>query len=288
MSDVGIVYSVTTNLGDEVQQVALIETLASLGVEPAFEVNRDTLRPQGPAWPREGRLIISGWLAERRETLERIAPSLAASYARDRSAGLTYFDPADLDASNMKVLYIGAHFNPELVEDIAATPHLRDHLRRHAPIGARDLDTVRRLAGLGVPAWFSGCLTLQLSRPNVARTEDELLVDAEGDGPHVTQEVDEPMVDESSRVTRRRAAARERIDLFAKVRCVTTNRLHAALPCLALGTDVRYADPEWVRACDRFTGLHDLSTARVSHLRNEQLRTLRTFLGLSHSPARDV
>lgn len=280
VTELGIVYSVTTNLGDEIQQVALIDALTSLGATPTFEVNRDTLRPQGPMWPHNGRLIVSGWLAERRETLARIAPSLAAAYVRDTPIGLTYFDATHVDATDVQVMYIGAHFNPELIADIGTNAKLRSHLIRCAPIGARDLDTVRRLGSLGIPAWFSGCLTLQLRRPHPPRSIGTLLVDAEGEGMRVSQEVSEPMADEPSRVLRRRALARERINLFASAQRVITNRLHAALPCIALGTEVQYADPGWVRACDRFTGLIDLTPSRVDHLRDAQVRALRQFLDL--------
>ena len=46
-----------------------------------------------------------------------------------------------------------------------------EFLRRHEPIGARDLDTLAELQSAGVASYFSGCLTLTLpmTPPSVKR-----------------------------------------------------------------------------------------------------------------------
>ncbi len=49
--------------------------------------------------------------------------------------------------------------------------------RRHQPIGCRSQETVRAFRDIGVDAYFSGCLTLTLKRPDVDRSDRICAVD---------------------------------------------------------------------------------------------------------------
>ena len=60
----------------------------------------------------------------------------------------------------MLPIYMALHIaQPDILSDAAI-----EHLRRFAPIGCRDLNTVRLLRNAGVPAFFNGCVTLTLDR----------------------------------------------------------------------------------------------------------------------------
>jgi hypothetical protein len=149
-------------------------------------------------------------------------------------------------------------------ERIRLNRPLQKWLRAHGPVGARDLDTLDFLQSLDIDAWFSGCVTLTMARPEVVRDEN-LVVFAD-----VPQSASIPNVLGSGRpivqtahydheirgAEMRFAAAQKLIDLYARARCVVTTRLHCALPCLAMGTPVLLLDGP--NDPYRFNGLRDL------------------------------
>lgn len=58
-------------------------------------------------------------------------------------------------------LFVSFHLRPALCESFF-TPQAIAYLKRHAPIGCRDRETVEAMARHGVPAEFTSCLTLTL------------------------------------------------------------------------------------------------------------------------------
>ena len=152
-------------------------------------------------------------------------------------------------------LLISMHFVPAGVSHLrrwATSPIDRmlsgpgaDYLRRWGPVGARDPGTLEQLEARGIPAWHSGCLTLTLSRPNVAPSGDIVASDlspaalahlrrtAPGEIVVVTHLGGEAL-DQAAQ----EAAAEALLARYAAAAAVVTTRIHAALPCLALGTPV--------------------------------------------------
>jgi hypothetical protein len=76
---------------------------------------------------------------------------------------------------NLEPIFISFHIkDPKLL-----TTEAIEYLRRYGPIGCRDWSTVYLLTGLGVPAFFSGCLSVTLDAafeplPHWSATTDQL------------------------------------------------------------------------------------------------------------------
>jgi hypothetical protein len=138
-----------------------------------------------------------------------------------------------------------------------------EYLRGHEPIGARDLDTFRRLRTAGLRAYFSGCLTLTLrtSQP-IPKDGKVYAVDVSDEVfAFLTRQSDVPItrlthVDSETVGDARFDKARLLLHKYAAARAVVTGGLHCALPCLALGTPVLFV--ETAPDSYRFEGLRDL------------------------------
>jgi len=126
------------NLGDYVQSLAARQYLPRVDCL----LNRDRLDTyDGP----EAKIILNGWFSHRPETWvpsPRLQP-LFVSFHVDHSAASRILNPAGVE-----------------------------YLRKHAPIGCRDRQTVECLVRHSIEASFTGCLTLTLSDfriPNPSR-----------------------------------------------------------------------------------------------------------------------
>lgn len=192
----------TENLGDDIQRIALEELLPRVDLR----INRDNLKPVEELHA-EDKLIVNGWF----------------------SSGRHRVWPIRTEAS---VLYIGFHANDLKV--VPGNPVL--------PIGCRDSWTYSLCRRKNIPAWMSWCATLTLHRPEPVERNGIYFVDLpEKNLVSIPPEI----IDQGKRIshfvkegTDRDIEARKRIELYSKAKLVVTNRLHAALPCIALGTPV--------------------------------------------------
>lgn len=64
-------------------------------------------------------------------------------------------------SSDIIPLFISFHITPDASEKMLDTNGV-EYLKKYAPIGCRDVETKDRLIEKGIPAYFSGCLTLTL------------------------------------------------------------------------------------------------------------------------------
>lgn len=73
-------------------------------------------------------------------------------------------------------LFVAMHINYS-VENIMLADNSISYLKKHAPIGCRDVHTCEILRNAGVDAYFSGCLTLTLGQtyPRKKECSDEIL-----------------------------------------------------------------------------------------------------------------
>lgn len=181
-------------------------------------------------------------------------------------------------SSAIAPLFISLHLTQTFHATVFAPENI-DYLLEHAPIGARDLYTLDALRSHGVPAYFSGCLTLTLPAAPASRGDVVYLVDVgERSATHIRSHT-RARVEE---VTHGRAVlpllkpehriqyAEYSLERYRHARCVVTTRLHAALPCLAFGTPVLLLSSEtkgWPNA--RFSGLLD----HLWHGSEEELRS---------------
>ena len=126
----------------------------------------------------------------------------------------------------------------------------RDYLKKHAPIGCRDLNTVAKLKAAGIEAFFTGCITLFMGRQFDPVPESErkgvLFVDV----PEcvIEKQVPEHIREQSTVLTNyttpemindpiaRMARMAEICDKLRHAKLVVTRRLHTLLPCVGFNT----------------------------------------------------
>ena len=125
-----------------------------------------------------------------------------------------------------------------------------EYLKNFQPIGARDIETKKRLENNGIQAYFSGCMTLTLNRfENVEKKDKICLVDVPENIIEKVKQSTESKVEilthwldpeESSKkeFAKRMEDVESILKKYQEARLVITNRLHVALPCIALGTPV--------------------------------------------------
>jgi hypothetical protein len=180
----------------------------------------------------------------------------------------------------LRPLFISFHVNrPGVLSERGVA-----YLRAHAPIGCRDWGTVRRLLELGVPAFFSGCLT----------TTVDLLFEAEPPRPDTNaplalvdlpRDAEPPHAGPTTRLSHadlviREAALPANIDRAVRrlesyrrnFSGVVTSRLHCYLPARALGVDATFRprDERDIRF-EGLVGIDDASFAAMGHGIGEKL-----------------
>lgn len=258
----GLLTYSTDNLGDDIQSIAARKFLPQVDQYVDREALDEAETPDG----KPLKLIMNGWFCHRPDK----------------------WPPADI----IEPLLISVHItnNPEpgsgirAREEFSRMPEALNYLRRHGPVGARDEFTLEWLKSVDVESYFSGCMTLTLDRPLVAR---EPFI--------VVNDLPDEFVTRVGAATRRpiiqtthmeRPASRELrfdranrlIDLYAKASCVLTSRLHGALPCLGIGTPVLLIESSWDSS--RFTGLRDL----VHHCSGEDFLSGRVDYDIDEPP----
>lgn len=157
------------------------------------------------------------------------------------------FPPADC----IEPLLISMHIRPDIYKKFFSKQTI-NYLKKHGPVGCRDKGTLRQLESLGIPAYFSGCLTLTLQRNNNIPKKEYI----------ITVELPEKYVKEIQKRTNRPVynisrnslpcfTQKERLQiaklylkLYQSAHCVVSSCLHAALPCLALETPFLFFNTE--------------------------------------------
>lgn len=127
-----------------------------------------------------------------------------------------------------------------------------EFLRAHGPVGARDLVTLEALEAADIPAYHSGCLTLTIRHERAVPRGDYIVacdlspqelkaLKAMAAGREVIsithlggEELDQQAQEQ---------AVEQLLDLYAGAAAVVTSRIHAAQPCLGIGTPVLLVHP---------------------------------------------
>jgi hypothetical protein len=194
---------------------------------------------------------------------------------------------------NLRPLFVSFHCNKR---DLL-TPDAVAYLKRYGPVGCRDWTTVDLLLSLGVPAFFSGCLTTTIDTVFPPLTEppapDAPLAYVDmpaGDVPRggITYKHSRDAVRRTSFVANVHTA----LDLLETYRRghrgVVTSRLHCYLPVRSMGVDVDFQPKN--RADIRFDGLIDISDAAFDAIRSGLLAKLEAVFALilAGAPEADV
>jgi hypothetical protein len=166
---------------------------------------------------------------------------------------------------NLRPIFISFHCNKRSL----LTPEAIEYLKRYGPVGCRDWTTVYLLLSIGVPAFFSGCLTT---------TIDTVFPEgpaAPADAPAAYVDVDAPedgvAYHHSSLAVRTRGFVDNMgraLELLETYRTrhgkVVTSRLHCYLPVRSIGLDVEFRpkNPSDVRF-DGLAGIDDRAFAAI-------------------------
>ena len=177
-------------------------------------------------------------------------------------------------APNIFPLFVGMHMIQKTVQG-KASPLINegfqgvggDYLRSYGPVGCRDIPTEKVFKRLSIDSFFSGCITLTLPNYEKKKPEKEYicLIDLPK---NVDKKIKNLLKDEDIEIRNythinrdpenqfydmtweeRSKNVEERLKIYQNAKCVVTIRLHATLPCLAMGVPVLWIplDPKWGR-----------------------------------------
>lgn len=243
----GVIWANTINLGDDVQTLAAINFLEKKGLKAEVFVNREELiNYSGP----EINLIMNGWFMH----------------------DVHKFPPPE----KINPIFISFHCsNEDLIKNNV------EYFKKHDPIGCRDAATVELFRKNDINAYFTGCLTLYFNKQTV-RNNSKYLVDINTCKyiPKVNLDKSEykdytelthdllPHEDRNN-LNYRLEKTRSLLDRYSKASLVITTRLHAALPCRAFGTPVKFIHSDLNDP--RFSGLTSIlaGSSNINHSRQD-------------------
>lgn len=167
------------------------------------------------------------------------------------------FPPPD----NITPVYAAVHVANSAMLSAA---HVREHFKKHAPIGCRDLKTLRLFLGWGIPAYYSSCLTI------TAKPRGPVGNNADGDI-LLVDNVDHPVPDNVLEKLEKMLGGRKMVRIshdppdvtgdietyakkseahmnsllatYCKASLVLTTKIHCALPCMGMGANVMLIHP---------------------------------------------
>lgn len=198
---------------------------------------------------------------------------------------------------NIDPLLVSMHFNSvKATEEAVLSKESRQYFKDFGPVGCRDIYTQEFLNDNGIDAYFTGCLTLTLETGNKYNELDEdnqyILINA--DRPHkiisfLKDKTDKKIysINQDYAPSFKKAfpgsipkslynhtsywdykeklfLAENMIRLYENASCIITDRLHCALPSLAVKTPVLLFNTRTNQ--ERFDGLNNL--LRVSNLKD--------------------
>ena len=179
--------------------------------------------------------------------------------------------PKDVFNCTYFSFFPNSHLKTKINQNCFSTPAKRS-------IATRDRETSRFLNAIGVEASWIGCITLTLQSNNtLERTDEIIVVDSclpedlkhEKNVTYLSHNIDGIIDQEDfgARLNR----AQMLLDRYARAKLVITSRLHCALPCVALGTPVRFQNESGIAysdhlkaefgSNDRFPGLIEVILA---------------------------
>ena len=157
---------------------------------------------------------------------------------------------------NLRPIFISFHCNKR---DLL-TPDAVDYLKRYGPVGCRDWTTVYLLTSIGVPAFFSGCVTTtintvfpDLDEPPPADAPVGYVDALETPPDAITYRHSEGIIRRRPFVDNVRAGVGLLETYRRRHRRIVTSRLHCYLPVRSIGTDVEFEPSN--RSDVRFDGL---------------------------------
>lgn len=213
-------WSNSDNLGDDIQTYAQKQFLPRVD----YLLDRETLSMFSSNGREKVACIMNGW------------------YLYDE---ILAWPPSD----DVVPFLASVHFSPRLsfFENDVPEDGRIEYFRQYAPVGCRDQATLALMEKKGIPAYFSGCLTLTIQPfEKVDPTGEIILVDVpeeieeyfaqKGIPVEVCTHADRKLSEHS--FNRRMQRVEQQLKRYQGAKLVITTRLHCCMPCLALGTPV--------------------------------------------------
>lgn len=199
-------------------------------------------------------------------------------------------------SENINPLLISMHFaSNDFTEKAVLSQESKEYFENHGTVGCRDEYTADFLNRNGIDAYFSGCLTLTLDSGNKYNQKDDdndyILINCDSYNkliPYLKERTDKKIyvIHQDYAPSFRKAwpgqipktlynhtsywnheeklfLAENMLRVYENASCIITDRLHCALPSLALKTPVMLFNTRAKQ--DRFNGLYDL--LNVSNLK---------------------
>lgn len=239
-----VVYKDSKNIGDDIQSYAAAHLLPRVD----YFIDRENLDLFRPHEEEPVNVIINGWLMYNKLAWP-VSPCI-------------------------NPLYISMHFwendalgiNGQFLSGIGG-----DDLRAAAPVGCRDLSTLRFLKENGIDGYYSGCLTLTLNPIGpVKRASYVCLTDVSDKVESfyrsqypdlefkVIKHVSDGIVEQNASWEKRFSNVEKLLTVYQNAQAVVTTRLHCAMPNLALETPVLLVLQDSIEERNRFEGLENL------------------------------
>ncbi len=215
--DFGLIKYSSYNIGDDIQSIAAKRFLPKID----HYIQRE--RTKQFRNNRKTKLIMNAWWMW---DIESFPPS------------------QDIDP-----LLISMYLRKEIREKLVRGP-VRDYFIENGPVGCRDTSTAEFLNSIGIPAYFSGCLTLTLEPNKDIKKEDFiLLVDVPSEvAEYIEKTSNKPVLNITRMLSpyfdslSRLEIAQLTLQLYQSASCVVSPCLHVVLPCLAIDTKVMRLD----------------------------------------------
>lgn len=180
---------------------------------------------------------------------------------------------------NLKPIFVSFHCRKRGM----MTPEAIEYLRAHAPVGCRDWATVDLLLSLGVPAFFSGCLTTTVDAvfPELDERPTPRTLYVEPTRTPIPDGIDNvkqsyPEVRDRTFIENMDTAVELLEDYRRNYTDVVTLRLHCYLPTTSLGLNATFEPVH--NADERFVGLFRLSHDEVAQMRDSMRARLQPVL----------
>ena len=216
-------YKETDNIGDDIQTYTSLRFLPHID----YYIDREDLNGFIPDKKEYVSVIMNGWF------LHNKAAWPPSPYINALLLSMHFTCLEKIDVGEKYLQGLGG-----------------EYLKRFEPIGCRDVETQKRLSNNGIENYFSGCMTLTIEKFEDVKKEDYIcLVDLDKNSADLVKQNTNREVKEITHWLDPKETVKktfeERMNEVEKIlktyqgaHVVFTNRLHVALPCIALGTPV--------------------------------------------------
>ena len=220
----GIMYDkYTDNIGDDIQTYTALKFLPHID----YWIEREDLNCFIPKEKELVAMIMNGWFLHNKAAW----PPSPYIYPLLLSMHFTCLEKIDVGEKYLQGL--GG-----------------EYLQKHQPIGVRDVETQKRLNRNHIETYFSGCMTLTIEPfENIEKKEYICLVDVDENSANIIKKNTKREIKEITHDVKPEEISKKSFDermkdvedllkTYQAAHVVFTNRLHVALPCVALGTPV--------------------------------------------------